>query len=209
MGRDAAATRARILDAAIDEFSAYGIAGARVDRIAGSSSSNKSLIYAYYGNKHSLFDAVFDAVVVQTMNDVPIDATDLAEYAARLFDQHRRHPEPVRIGNWDQLERDGAGMKAPLVIAANHEKAEAISAAQSDGHVNDHIAADTLLEFILALSRTGVFDPLPPASTHRRAIKVAVSRLVGVTSAVVPGAPGTQARILSASPPRTRDTASS
>ncbi|GAA2568652.1 hypothetical protein GCM10010435_48140 [Winogradskya consettensis] len=44
--------------------------------------------YAYYGSKDGLFDAVFDAVVVQTLSDVPLDVEDLPEYAARLYDQH-------------------------------------------------------------------------------------------------------------------------
>ncbi|ABY22864.1 transcriptional regulator, TetR family [Renibacterium salmoninarum ATCC 33209] len=34
MARDAQATKQRLLEAAVQEFSQYGIAGARVDRIA-------------------------------------------------------------------------------------------------------------------------------------------------------------------------------
>ena len=70
--RDAEATKARILDAASAEFAEHGIAGARVDRIAAAADANKSLIYAYFGNKDGLFDAVFEALVASTVEEVPI-----------------------------------------------------------------------------------------------------------------------------------------
>ena len=53
MARDAEQTKQRLLEAAIAEFSAYGIAGARVDRIAAGAGVNKSLIYSYFGSKRS------------------------------------------------------------------------------------------------------------------------------------------------------------
>ena len=44
MKRDATATRQRILDHATAEFARYGIAGARVDRIAAAAGSNKAML---------------------------------------------------------------------------------------------------------------------------------------------------------------------
>ncbi len=58
--RDAAATRQRLIDAARAEFAQYGIAGARVDRIATNAGANKAQIYNYFGSKDRLFDAVWD-----------------------------------------------------------------------------------------------------------------------------------------------------
>ena len=52
---DAQETRRRLLEAAITEFSCYGIAGARVDRIASTAKANKQAIYAYFGSKEALF----------------------------------------------------------------------------------------------------------------------------------------------------------
>ena len=49
------ATRRRILDAARTEFAAHGYAGARVDAIAQRAGSNKRMLYAYFGDKRSLF----------------------------------------------------------------------------------------------------------------------------------------------------------
>ena len=42
--RDPERTRARILDAARDEFAAHGLGGARVDRIATNAGANKRML---------------------------------------------------------------------------------------------------------------------------------------------------------------------
>jgi AcrR family transcriptional regulator len=53
--RDPGATRQRILDAALREFSDKGIAGARVDAIAARACVNKRMLYYYFGSKEGLF----------------------------------------------------------------------------------------------------------------------------------------------------------
>jgi AcrR family transcriptional regulator len=180
--RDAAVTRRRILDAAIVEFAAYGIAGSRVDRIATAAGCNKAMIYSYYGSKDGLFDAVFDVLVVGTVNDVPINAKDLPGYAAELYDQHRRHPEPLRISRWDALERGGAGQRLPVVVAAAREKVDAIAAAQAEGRISRRFSAERLLELVLTLSRTAVADGEggdgEDAVARRESIRQAVALLV-------------------------------
>jgi len=56
--RDPEATKARILAAALREFSAKGIAGARVDAIAASAQVNKRMLYYYFGSKEGLFQEI-------------------------------------------------------------------------------------------------------------------------------------------------------
>ncbi len=53
-------TRTQILEAATDEFSARGLAGARVDSIANAAGVNKRMLYHYFGNKEDLFLAVLE-----------------------------------------------------------------------------------------------------------------------------------------------------
>jgi AcrR family transcriptional regulator len=60
--RDPERTRARILDAATEEFSMRGLAGARVDAIAQRAGANKRMLYHYFGNKEGLFLAVMENV---------------------------------------------------------------------------------------------------------------------------------------------------
>jgi len=55
-------TRAAILHAALHEFAAEGVAGARTDAIARAAGVNKALLYYYFRNKETLYGAVLDQV---------------------------------------------------------------------------------------------------------------------------------------------------
>ncbi|AYF74130.1 TetR/AcrR family transcriptional regulator [Nocardia yunnanensis] len=103
MAYDSAATRERILSAAATEFAAYGVAGARVDRIAANAQANKRAIYDYFGDKKALFAAVLEKLMGELARDVP-PGGDLGDYAGRLFDHHRAHPEALRLLLWEALE---------------------------------------------------------------------------------------------------------
>lgn len=183
MRRDAQATRQRILDVATAEFARHGIAGARVDRIAAAAGSNKAMIYAYYDSKDRLFDAVFDAVVVRNVADVPIDATDLPEYAARLAEQYERYPEVGRLATWDRLERDGEGVRIPTIVEAGAHKVAAIAEAQRAGLVRADLPAAMMLELVYAIAFTR-FDAVAPGDEpptpgeRRRMRRDAVARLI-------------------------------
>ncbi|WJY00353.1 TetR family transcriptional regulator [Curtobacterium sp. 458] len=149
MPRDADATRARLLGAARDEFAAVGIAGARVDRIAAAATSNKAQIYHYFGSKDGLFDAVFDAVVADTLDEVEITPDDLPGYAGRLHDSYDRRPWVQRLATWYRLERGDAGSRIGAVVRSNAAKVEAIAAAQRAGTVRDTFTAPELLGLVI------------------------------------------------------------
>lgn len=102
--RDAEATKARIFEAATEEFAAYGIAGARVDRIAHNAQANKQLIYAYFGDKRKLFYKVLDKAMVQVAEMVSTDITDLDRWVDEHIDYHHKHPELLRLLMWEALE---------------------------------------------------------------------------------------------------------
>jgi TetR/AcrR family transcriptional regulator len=55
-------TRSRILQAAIQEFSEHGLAGARTGAIAASAGVNKALLYYYFRDKESLYTAALQDV---------------------------------------------------------------------------------------------------------------------------------------------------
>ena len=64
--------RQRILEAALDEFSAYGYAGARVQAIADCAQTNKRMLFYYFGDKKGLYAAVAEELfrrVVPAVND--------------------------------------------------------------------------------------------------------------------------------------------
>ena len=58
--RDAARTRAEILDVATSEFAAHGYHGARVDEIAALTRTTKRMIYYHFGGKKQLYIAVLE-----------------------------------------------------------------------------------------------------------------------------------------------------
>ncbi|MEO3863279.1 TetR family transcriptional regulator [Acrocarpospora sp. B8E8] len=155
MQRDAEATRKRLLEAAIKEFAAYGIAGARVDRIAAAADSNKAQIYHYYGSKDQLFDAAFEAIVTQVVTQTPLDVHDLPGYAALLAALYDEHPEIMRMSDWQRLERSGDA-PVPLAAASVQSKIDEIARAQAEGILPGHYPAGVLLVLVLQLAATWV-----------------------------------------------------
>ncbi len=55
-------TRSRILDVALSEFAAHGLAGARTDRIANTAGVNKALLYYYFESKENLYLAALEMI---------------------------------------------------------------------------------------------------------------------------------------------------
>jgi AcrR family transcriptional regulator len=149
--RDAAATRQRLIDAARAEFAEHGIAGARVDRIAVAAEANKAQIYHYFGSKDRLFDAVWESLVNQIGEAVPIDVADLPGFAARLADTYAEHPELIRLITWQHLERDE---DSPHSYGVEHTRSrvDAIAKAQAAGLVSDRFEAHVLFALIIHLA---------------------------------------------------------
>ncbi|MEV0541421.1 TetR family transcriptional regulator [Nocardia salmonicida] len=180
------ATKARILQAATDEFATYGIAGARVDRIAKTAGANKNLIYIYFGGKDQLFDVVIDAHVTHGLNSVPFTPDDLPEYAGRLFDYCRHNPEVIRLATWHRLERGDRDLVG--AAPARDAKLDALAAAQKKDGFGSEFSPTTLLTLVLSMALAwspSNVTSVPPGSSeaetaadHRRAIVEAVRRLL-------------------------------
>jgi AcrR family transcriptional regulator len=83
--RDPEGMRLRILEAAKQEFSAHGLAGARVDRIAVKAGANKRMLYYHVGKKDDLYLAVLEG------------AYDKIRSEERELDlEHLNPPEAIR-----------------------------------------------------------------------------------------------------------------
>ena len=63
--RDAAATQEALVQAAVEEFSRNGFAGARVDEIARAAGVNKQLVYHYFESKQGLYLVALESVYAQ------------------------------------------------------------------------------------------------------------------------------------------------
>ncbi|MDT0447224.1 MULTISPECIES: TetR family transcriptional regulator [unclassified Streptomyces] len=148
----AQASRRRLLDAAAAEFAAHGIAGARVDRISADAKVSKAQMYAYYGSKESLFDAVLADQVAAVLDAAPLTAEDLPGYAVRLYDAYLARPRLVRLATWARLERTPAGHL--FGEAGELPKIRAISEAQEAGHINPALSPADVHSMVIALAMT-------------------------------------------------------
>jgi AcrR family transcriptional regulator len=176
---DSAATRARLLDAAYAEFVERGLAGARVDRIATAAEANKQAIYAYFGSKDALFDAVLGERLRVLADLVPFRAQDLPGYSGALFDRFADDPGLLRLVQWKTLERPEASEQE---LAAHLDKAGEL--AETNGTTTEQ-AMDALM---IALAAAQAWHNTPPAvrnptnddestrrARHRAAVVAAVA----------------------------------
>jgi AcrR family transcriptional regulator len=128
--RDAAATRARILEAALKEFALKGLDAARVEDIAELAGANRRMAYYYFGSKEGLYLAALEASylqlveVEQAINVEALDPIEAIEaMVAAKFEHYIKYPhyvEFVKIENLYQarhLKRSHriAEMRAPLI----------------------------------------------------------------------------------------------
>ena len=168
MVRNAEDTKRRILAAATEEFTEHGIAGARVDRIAAAAHSNKAMLYAYFGNKEQLFEAVFALMVTAATDAVPFDARDLPGYAVAMFERYRTDPHVARLSDWYRLEHGRPGPD-DAVSAAQRGMLAAIAEAQRDKVISDRLTPQVLYGVIHRARPDGHpgIHPPQPADQHR------------------------------------------
>jgi AcrR family transcriptional regulator len=148
--RNAEATRERILEAALAEFSAHGIAGARVDRIAQAAKCNKNLIYIYFEDKETLFTTVLMKHMMRVHEEQPFTPDDLPGYAGKLFDWAIANPDLMRLLAWCTLEQKPNGSADRG--AAFRGKISRLAAAQQAGDVGRAFPAEFLLTAVMSLS---------------------------------------------------------
>lgn len=97
-------SRAAILNAAVREFAREGVSAARTDAIAHSAGVNKALLYYYFKDKESLYQAVlnevFSGVRAAIENALAQDLPPkerLCAYVRAHFDYIASHPSYPRI----------------------------------------------------------------------------------------------------------------
>jgi AcrR family transcriptional regulator len=110
--RDADRSQGAILAAATGEFAEFGLGGARVDRIAERAGVNKRLIYYYFEDKETLFQAVLEQAyrdiraeerALHLLDLPPADA--VRRLVAFTWDYYLRHPEFLTLLNSANLHR--------------------------------------------------------------------------------------------------------
>ena len=147
-------TRSSILASARKLFAASGFAGTAVDDIAADAGANKQRIYAYFGSKKQLFEAVLLEVFAESAADFAsfADSIDpavsdltfeLSQYYQTL---HLQKPEFQRLLMWANLEN--AIDPEKLSAARQQENAclrSWFAAAQQAGRIHRTIAFESWL----------------------------------------------------------------
>src|SRR5262245_154401 len=129
-------TSDRIIAAATAEFSRYGIAGARIERIAKAARTSKERVYAYFRSKEALYRFVAARELAAVAEATRMDPTDLPTYAGRVHDYFTRHPDRLRLMTWGQMELLPNEPEAddPFQKSVRY-KVEQLRRAQAAGHL--------------------------------------------------------------------------
>ena len=144
--RDPEGTKRKILAAALQEFSAKGIDGARVDAIAARARVNKQLLYYYFDSKDGLFRAVLRERLAERAPEVALADRTGPERLAALQDRLSAAPDWVRLLTWEALERSGRGPVEREARRATLEQwVAAVEAAQAEGALPSSLDARQLV----------------------------------------------------------------
>jgi TetR/AcrR family transcriptional regulator len=117
-------TRARILEAATQEFSANGLAGARTEQIAEAAGVNKALLYYYFRSKDALYAAALESVAARmaaaSMSVLALECSAgerLLRTALNHFDRIYSQPvfQTLMQQEMIRLRKGESNMGSPLV----------------------------------------------------------------------------------------------
>ncbi|MGW3949417.1 TetR family transcriptional regulator [Streptomyces sp. NPDC004752] len=189
-------TRDRIVTAAKDEFSRYGIAGARIERIAKAAKTSKERLYAYFRSKEALYRFVAEQELAAVAEATRMDPTDLPEYAGRVHDYFAAHPEHFRLISWGRLElaRSDADAGDPTLESVRRKVGQ-LREAQEAGHLDPAWDPIDILVFVnqIAMSWAGQLDLVQAVADHVRDPSLAARRtaVVAAVQRLFPAGAGT------------------
>jgi AcrR family transcriptional regulator len=177
-------TSDRIVAAATAEFARYGIAGARVERIAKAARTSKERVYAYFRSKEALYRHVAARELAAVAEATQMNPADLPGYAGRVHDYFARHPERQRLMMWGQLELPPGGTPPddPFQQSVLH-KIEQLRKAQQAGQLDPAWDPADILVFVSQLATSWAIQTgLAPAGEERDAFMAA--RRAAIVAAV-------------------------
>ncbi|MFY0636586.1 TetR/AcrR family transcriptional regulator [Maricaulis maris] len=84
--RDAEATKARLMSAGEDLFSAHGFAGTTLDAIAEKAEANKAMVRYYFGGKDGLYTAIIEAIIDDVLSQLKAELAEPVDPMADMGD---------------------------------------------------------------------------------------------------------------------------
>lgn len=173
------------------EFSAFGIAGARVDRIAKNAGCNKNLIYIYFENKETLFSTFLQKHLSRVYEDIAFTPENLPGYAMRAFDYTMANPDLMRLMSWFSLEQkiENPAERRDL----QDKKLAALLEAQNSGEIGSAFSPGFILATTMTLATAWTAaNPFgntiyPEAVQNMDALRTAIGTAVKVITQAEPG----------------------
>ncbi|BCF95931.1 TetR family transcriptional regulator [Paraburkholderia sp. PGU19] len=163
--RDPEGTRRRILEAATQQFSTHGLAGARVDAIAAAAGTNERMLYYYFESKEGLYVAVLEAMYVEFANHgvnqdlsglQPADA--IRALALSIWDYFRANPQWLHLINNENLHGGQYLERSAKLRAASSPVTSLLSATLARGATAGEFRADVdALDFYVTLVAMGYY----------------------------------------------------
>lgn len=158
--------RDTILAAARSEFARFGLAGARIDRIARAASASKERLYAHFGDKETLFRSVVAADSAEFFEAVTLRPEAVPDFVGDIYDLAHRRPEHLRMITWANLE--GLALDPPPAQewdAVPARDIRAIEEAQAAGYVDPAWQPLELLVVLFGVGLCWAQSPHPDART--------------------------------------------
>ena len=120
-------------------------------RIAAAAGVSHERLYAYFGDKKSLYERVRDEAASE-IAAITVDRLDIVGWVGRLFDYASSHRDHFRLPRWGQLEGFGpaAGDEARTELFRQNEAA--FREAQTLGLLDDSFTAIELYVILGALA---------------------------------------------------------
>jgi TetR/AcrR family transcriptional regulator len=185
-----AESRATILKAAVAEFAEHGIAGARTDAIARAAHVNKALLYYYFKDKDTLYEAVLDHVfsglrarVLPVLESKLPPRQKILEYLGAYFDYIAANPRFPRVVQGEWL-RSGAGSARMQRVAREYFRPifEKVAGVLREGMASGEFRAVNPMDFLPSVVGMIIFyfsaaplmktlmkvDPLSPERIRER-----------------------------------------
>ena len=157
--RDSEATKAEILDAAVEEFALQGLNNARIETIAANTGVTKAMIYYYFKSKEGLYVAVLE----------------------RGFNSYMRPVQELSLNNLSPekaLKQYVQCLLANLAKNPNWPLIMCYEALQNQGKYYQQIDIHSIDEILIAILKRGVADKsfrsLEPRMTANDIIGVCV-----------------------------------
>lgn len=154
--RDPERTRARILQAALEEFAAKGYAGARVSEIAARAGANKQLISYYFGGKEGLYHAIQERWRAEESGIAEPDVP-LGELVASYVRANAERRDFGRLMLWQGLTDDAP--PDPAFAAGLRREVERLRARQEAGELPADLDPAAVLVAMFAMAAAGISVP--------------------------------------------------